>query len=349
MENVALEVLKFNSSLSESEAVLWPCFVGETGTGKTARAQTLAKSLSLPLSTLLLGTMMPEDISGLPRVVGKTADWILPSWAMLETSTLVLLDEIDKAKPDHWATILTLLTSRRLRDKSVNASFLAACQPSDRQLWLSDETGKALSARLIFLPIYSDAQWIAQKHNVQAPNFLSARRELELPVLDEPSPRQLDWLVGFARKCSSKEVLKAVVQGIVMPALVPEVLAWLSNNKLELTSQSLIEVLNEDPERVEKLTSAELMLLYPQLWTQRNLNLGVLERTLARVLEVVSPDEMVELQKKLISNVTAQTPDSDGSFDLLEPHSGQEVFNSLVAGVERGKALREARELGDSK
>lgn len=349
MENVAKTILQFNETLKENEALLWPCFLGSTGTGKTARGQALSRDLNRPLNTLLLGTMMPEDISGLPRVVGKEADWILPSWALQTTPSLIFLDEIDKAKPDHWATILTLLTSRKLRDKNVNASFLAACQPTDRQLWLSDETGKALSARLVFLPIYADGDWIARKHNVKAPNFLSSRQDLELPVLDEPAPRQLDWLVGFSRFCTSKETLRTVVQGLITPPLVPEVLDWLSSSSIEVSSKNFIDVLNEDPLQVEKLDGAQLALIYPELWTKRDLNLEVLERTLARLLEVVSPDEMVKLQEKLIANVTSQQADANGQFDMLEPHTPEAVCDMLIRSIERGKTLREAREAEKAK
>ena len=344
MENVALEILKYNATLPNNEAVLWPCFVGTTGTGKTARSSALATNLQRTLHTLLLGTMMPEDISGLPRIMGKTAEWILPTWAMEEGKKLIFLDEIDKAKPDHWATILTLLTSRRLRDREVDACFLAACQPVDRGVWLCDETGKALSARLVFLPVYPDVQWIAKKHSITAPTFLSGRKDLDMPVLDEPSPRQLDWLVGFARSGVSPEVLACTVQGIITPPLVPEVMDWLRESCVATTAKSLIDVLAENPERIESLSGQQLAHIYPELWIRRNLPLEVPERVLARLLEVVSPDELVTLQKALIENVISQPVDAKGQYDFLEPHSMEDVSNMLVRAITRGKKLRDARE-----
>ncbi len=344
MENVALSILQYNATLPTSEAVVWPCFVGTTGTGKTARSSALATNLHRTLHTLLLGTMMPEDISGLPRIMGKTAEWILPGWATEEGEKLIFLDEIDKAKPDHWATILTLLTSRKLRDRDVDACFLAACQPVERSVWLSDETGKALSARLAFLPIYPDMEWIAKRHSISKPTFLSGRRDLDLPVLDEPSPRQLDWLVGFARSGVASDVLNTTVQGIITPPLVPEVLDWLNSASVPVTSKGLIDVLAECPEKVEALNGQQLAHIYPELWTRRNLPLEVVERTLARLLEVVSPDELVTLQKAMIQNVIAQPVDANGEFDLLEPHTTTEVAEMLVRALTRGKQLRDARE-----
>jgi len=206
---VAAAILGYNRSLllqgGAAEAgwkqpYLWPAFYGGSGGGKTARAEALAREFALPIHRLLLRTMGPEEVGGIPRADGggDGIEWRLDAWARVPG--LVLLDELDKASPDHYSAVLSLLTDCELRGRSLRDSlFVAALQPVEADYWLDSETHRAVSARLIFLPVSQDTARtaVARRHRRPSLDFLPSDKPAALPLLEVPSARQLDWLAGF--------------------------------------------------------------------------------------------------------------------------------------------------------
>lgn len=132
---------------------LTPCFYGESGSGKTARAFKLAQAMKLPLKTLILSACLPEDIGGVLRAEGQFSVWKVPDW--VNTPSMLFLDELDKAREDSTAAILSLLTSREIHGEKLHPDtvILCAMQPVDASEFRSTETGKALAARLLWLPV----------------------------------------------------------------------------------------------------------------------------------------------------------------------------------------------------
>lgn len=185
-----------------------PCLIGPTGVGKTARVEQLACEHGMPLLRVLLGTSLPEDVLGLPRVV-ETAHGYVTRWAVAETwvraseePCVVLLDEIDKAHPATHGAVLTLLWSREVHGLRLHPDtmLIAAMQPVVPDEWLSDETGRALSARLVYVPVAETDAWahIQEVHKVDLGLITAAGEPPVLPILPRPAPRQVDWWLRFA-------------------------------------------------------------------------------------------------------------------------------------------------------
>ena len=215
---------------------LRPCFIGPTGCGKTARVREIAAALGRPVVTLLLQTMLPEDLLGLPRVVRRETFWALPDWvrSAAERPHVLFLDELDKPRPEVIAATLTLIWDLEVRGTKLHPDTIVvgAMQPVDRELWLSDETLRALAARLVFIPVsaaegyerlasLTQLPWVAELGNDEvapAP-----------PVLEKPSVRQLDCALRLIRSGADPEL---VIRGICSPRAAEWILAKLSASPL---------------------------------------------------------------------------------------------------------------------
>ena len=222
---------------------LRPCFVGPTGCGKTARVREIASALGRPVITLLLQTMLPEDLLGLPRVVRRETFWALPDWvrAAVERPHVLFLDELDKPRPEVVAATLTLIWDLEVRGVRLHPDtiVIGAMQPVDRDLWLSDETLRALAARLIFVPVsaaegyerlasLTQLPWVAELGNDEvapAP-----------PVLEKPSVRQLDCALQLIRRGADPEL---VIRGICGPQAAEWILSKLQTSDLRVDDLGL--------------------------------------------------------------------------------------------------------------
>lgn len=267
-----------------------PALIGPTGSGKTSRVLQYAASRGLPVVRLLLGTMLPEDVLGLPRVVGgkgayKTV-WSLPDWAAkaVERPHVIFLDELDKARPEVLSTVLTLLAERRVRDISLHhgTEIVAAMQPVDRSAWLADETGRAISARLCYIPVTYD--W-----GHFDPIDLSGLPVPPVPVspiLDHPSPRQVSWAIQAIRTWMSAGHEQGDITNILHTGLLGEwarlvVARVMAADAPLLTPKDIVMSLVRDPERVENVDIPTLLQISSDVWLHGSPE--VLRRVLIRV------------------------------------------------------------------
>jgi len=207
------------------------CLYGPTGSGKTARVRAAAAQLGLPVHVLLLQTMLPEDVLGLPKAVAGVTKWTLPAWAaaLRENPGLLFLDELDKPRPDVAAAVLTLVWELRLRDVQLHPEtiIVSAMQPVVPAVWRHDETLRALAARLVFVPVgYKEgyehvARELSAPWALELAHKLDAQAGPELPVPETLSPRQLSQAIELARAGFPPEVL---ARGIVAEPLA----SWLA-------------------------------------------------------------------------------------------------------------------------
>jgi len=176
-EEKAELILEFNTYAVENYPdikLLYPCFIGRAGSGKSSRALHLAKKLNKSLRILILSQLLPEDVGGIPfvdRGQGITY-YTLPEWINYE---LIFFDEIDKARESKLAVILSILSERRLHGKEIEGQFIFGAQESingssflDRLLE-AEEIYEALARRLIIIPCYiEDAfRYVSEKFKIK--------------------------------------------------------------------------------------------------------------------------------------------------------------------------------------
>lgn len=232
-EKLLKRILALNKIIIKAKKTqtLTPCLYGFTGVGKTSIVKSIVENTygkEFPLEVLLLQSMLPEDVLGIPAVVQEgdiyVTKWSYPEWFRGGEKDLALfLDEIDKARPETHSTILTLLASKKVKDKDLTeGSFIvAAMQPVDPQQMLSDETGKALVARMMFIPINTtsslkralDVAGITKEEDrekifveekiseILHPSLFNrmgkGKKFRTFPLLEELSPRQLDYAIAL--------------------------------------------------------------------------------------------------------------------------------------------------------
>lgn len=200
-----IESIKFVLSNQDSACFQWPALIGYTGAGKTTTVKRVADEMNLKVKVLLLGTMLPEDILGLPKATTKETHWTVPDWARdcIDEPHLIFMDELDKANPSCLSAVLTLMTDLRIRNIKLHpdTKIIVAMQPVD-ETFLADQTGEAICARVVFFPIpYENAcTYLAGKHNVDdsaLKELFKDAPEISIPRLDRPSPRQIDAAFNF--------------------------------------------------------------------------------------------------------------------------------------------------------
>jgi hypothetical protein len=326
-------VIEYNITLvsdgENKQGYLWPCFVGLTGSGKTARAEKLASELGLKQHKLLLQTMNPEEIGGIPKANQGKIEWCLDAWT--EESACVILDELDKPDRDHWSTILSLLTDRKIRQKELkNSVFVAAMQPVDVEMFLAEETGKALSARLIFLPVDANESYnfVSSRHKRR--NIFHVNQKIQLPVLPFITARQLDWLAGFYDSMNpDKEILELILNGVCNPDVKEKVLEWLQDKEEILEPSELLKVLAKKPGLLDEMDLATVNILWQNAATAYGWTEEVLEKVLTRITCENERSQSFEVMKHLADNLMSSASDDKGYKSFVEPLSYEQWCNVI--------------------
>ncbi|MEV0597378.1 AAA family ATPase [Nonomuraea cavernae] len=174
--------------------LLW----GEPGIGKTAALQQLAKTLDLPLTTVIASVHEPSDFSGLPVVGDDPAvqgvPMAPPDWAVRLVRAgrgLLFLDELSTAPPAVQAALLRLVLERRVGALRLPAGvrIVAAANPrsSAADGW---ELSPPLANRFVHL------QW-RHDHDVVVRGLGGTWPRASLPWL---APERLAEAVTFARR-----------------------------------------------------------------------------------------------------------------------------------------------------
>lgn len=263
ISSAALHVLQ----RTRPECRQWPALIGPTGAGKTARANELARELGLPLAVLLPGTALPEDILGLPAVKSGRTLWSLPDWAAAaaERPHLLLVDELDKARPETIGALLTLLSGLQVRGVALHPDTRIVCalQPVDRAEWLATESGRAMSARLVYLPTGYDRDRVAAEWGVDPAALAAAAGTapaVELPTLPVVSDRQLSALPALV--AGAPEPVRELIARGVAGERAPALLALLAAaERAAVTPAAVVAAAVKDPSVLDGLTVPELVAL----------------------------------------------------------------------------------------
>jgi MoxR-like ATPase len=167
------------------------------GVGKTAIVAQAAAEAGLPCRSLLGTQIAPEDVSGIPRIVGERSVFCPPRVLLPEDPApfCLFLDELPACNADVQKAFYPLLLERRLGEHALPAgSWVVAAGNRTEDRALVRDLSTALVNRLFLLQIRVDAaEWFAwadtQNLREDVLQFLGHVPEALLrPVPMEPVP-----------------------------------------------------------------------------------------------------------------------------------------------------------------
>jgi len=167
------------------------------GVGKSGVVRQVAAEAGLPCKSLLGTQIAPEDVSGVPRIVGERSVFCPPRVLLPEQPErfCLFLDELPACAPDVQKAFYSLLLERRIGEFELPAGtwvVAAGNRAEDRALVRT--ISSALINRVLILHIRIDVtEWLAWaaangvRDDVRA--FVAARPDALLrPVPDRPVP-----------------------------------------------------------------------------------------------------------------------------------------------------------------
>jgi hypothetical protein len=167
------------------------------GVGKSEMVYQAAAAAGLPCRSLLGTQIAPEDVSGIPRIVGERSVFCPPRVLLPENPTAfcLFLDELPACAPDVQKAFYSLLLERRLGEHELPpGTWVVAAGNRIQDRALVRSLSSALINRVSILNVRVDTQeWIdwATANGVRADvvNFISYMPDaLMRPVPAEPQP-----------------------------------------------------------------------------------------------------------------------------------------------------------------
>ena len=167
------------------------------GVGKSEMVYQAAAEAGLPCRSLLGTQIAPEDVSGIPRIVGERSVFCPPRVLLPETPEpfCLFLDELPACAPDVQKAFYSLLLERRLGEHTLPpGTWVVAAGNRVQDRALVRALSSALVNRVSILNIRVDVQeWLdwGMANGVRADvlNFISYMPDgLMRPVPAEPQP-----------------------------------------------------------------------------------------------------------------------------------------------------------------
>src|SRR4051812_2788817 len=167
------------------------------GVGKSDAVHQAAADAGLPCRSLLGTQIAPEDVSGIPRIIGERSVFCPPRVLLPEDPEpfCLFLDELPACAPDVQKAFYSLLLERRLGEHRLpKGTWVVAAGNRMQDRALVRALSSALINRVSILPVRVDvAEWLEwAEHNGVRPEvrgFISYMPEaLMRPVPAEPVP-----------------------------------------------------------------------------------------------------------------------------------------------------------------
>jgi len=167
------------------------------GVGKSDAVRQAAAEAGLPCRSLLGTQIAPEDVSGIPRIVGERSVFCPPRVLLPENPEpfCLFLDELPACAPDVQKAFYSLLLERRLGEHALPpGSWVVAAGNRAQDRALVRTISSALVNRVTILQIRVDLdEWMewAQANDVRDDviSFIARRPDaLVRPVPKDPAP-----------------------------------------------------------------------------------------------------------------------------------------------------------------
>ncbi|MEV0292721.1 MoxR family ATPase [Nocardia sp. NPDC050710] len=209
-------------------AVVRPVFLwGAPGIGKSSLVRTFAESLGLDCVTLLGTQLAPEDLIGVPQIVGDRSRFAPPELIARPEPYCLFLDELNAAAPEVQKSFYSLILDRRIGTYELPAGSVvigAGNRATDNAL--ARPMASALVNRMVHLHLRADVDdwlkwaalndihpWIV-RYLTQRPDHLwSAPPKTEAPF---STPRGWHMLSDALHSCGDEiddTVLEVVAAG----------------------------------------------------------------------------------------------------------------------------------------
>ena len=237
VEQIAIDCCKLQQKIGLIHSKV-PVLVGKTSSGKTYWIQhELSKALKLPVVKILLQNEQPDEVMGYPRYTeGEGLTYLTPAW-WSDTPSIFFFDELDKARDELHASILTLMREGTVRGRPLPTGSVIICAMNE-----DDGLSEPMKARSLFLPfVYTQRD--SSFDNVS--NYLQEMWDLE-PKIPEPVQcmENVHYLENYQmiRPTLRNEMvtLKTVLNGLFPKKQVPSILDMLSD-KPEIQYDKLLE------------------------------------------------------------------------------------------------------------
>ena len=182
------------SSLAHRQSVL---LLSASGVGKSDAVRQAAEVAGLSCKSLLGTQIAPEDVSGIPRIVGERSVFCPPRILLPENPApfCLFLDELPACSPDIQKAFYSLLLERRIGEYRLpEGTWVVAAGNRVEDKALVRSLSTALINRVIILQVSVDVnEWVvwAKSHGVREEiiaYILFNREALQRSVPDVPVP-----------------------------------------------------------------------------------------------------------------------------------------------------------------
>ena len=221
------------------------------GVGKSDVVAQAAADAGLPCKSLLGTQIAPEDVTGVPYIMGERSVFCPPRVLLPETPEpfCLFLDELPACTPDIQKAFYSLLLERRLGEHSLPpGTWVVAAGNRTEDRALVRTISSALVNRVIILQVRVDVdEWLAWAEKNQVRREITAfirdaHEALLRPVPEIPSPfstprawaslsRALD--MAEAAGVLDRDIVAALVHGRVSPDDATRFCAWWSMTRQE--------------------------------------------------------------------------------------------------------------------
>ncbi len=303
------------------------------GVGKSDMVFQAAQEANLPCRSLLGTQIAPEDVSGIPRIIGERSVFCPPRILLPETPEpfCLFLDELPACAPDVQKAFYSLLLERRLGEHALPAgTWVVAAGNRMQDRALVRAMSSALVNRVTLLNVRVDhEEWFtwAARHKVR-PEILSFVRAmpdaLMRPVPPDPVPfstprawallsRALD--LAQASGVLTRETRRALAFGR-LSAEDAAVFCALAEELIGAMQQPAYYV--EHPEALPKSEAGRWFILNCIRQHVRDDKLtGIKPRTINRFLKSLPDENQLTLITDLVERWGALGADKE-MFDLLK-------------------------------
>lgn len=231
--------------------------IGAPGVGKTARVQAHFDHAEVVLTS----TLVEEDIAGLPYREGEYDYRTIPAiFRRLDEasnagkSTVLFLDELDKARRSVADTLLTLVASRRVGGASLPANTCIVAAANPPEFGGGDGISDAMLSRFSAIDYVPDvcewSDWASKQFAAEeSKKVIESVRNGELAIFDMvgdglnkriTSPRTLAMaLRALERNGTEDDRFDTVIRGLLTPASATHILHIVTQTKSDVLSHSV--------------------------------------------------------------------------------------------------------------